>query len=102
MFVPCGSFLPSWIRIANTDPDVDPGTPLNPDPDTDPDPQHCEMLSNWLILWISPFLWGFFLGFYMGSYRTAGLTVILNCFRKLRLSPFLLFFLGFCRVATAG
>ncbi len=29
-FYVCGSFLPSWIRIAN--PDTDPGTPLNPDP----------------------------------------------------------------------
>ncbi len=27
--------MPSWIliRIANRDPDTDPGTPLNPDPD---------------------------------------------------------------------
>ncbi len=37
-FIDCfyfsGSFLLSWIRIAN--PDTDPGTPLNPDPD----PQH--------------------------------------------------------------
>ncbi len=30
-----GSFLHSWIRIANQDPDTDPGIPLNPDP------QHC-------------------------------------------------------------
>ncbi len=29
-FYVCGSFLPSWIRIAN--PDTDPGTPLNSDP----------------------------------------------------------------------
>jgi hypothetical protein len=29
------AFLPSWIRIAN--PDQDPGTILNPDPDTDQD-----------------------------------------------------------------
>ncbi len=30
----CGSFLPSWIRIRipNTDPDPDPLTRLNPDP----------------------------------------------------------------------
>jgi hypothetical protein len=37
-----GLFLPSmiWLRIRNPDPDMDPGTPLNPDPhrDTDPDP----------------------------------------------------------------
>ncbi len=32
-FYVCGSFFPSWIRIANPDPDTDPGTPLNPDPD---------------------------------------------------------------------
>ncbi len=33
-FLFCGSFLPAWIRIriANPDPDTDPGTPLNPDP----------------------------------------------------------------------
>jgi hypothetical protein len=33
-FYVCGSFLPSWNlnRIANPDPDTDPGTPLNPDP----------------------------------------------------------------------
>jgi hypothetical protein len=33
----CVSFLPSWILVriwfANPDPDTDPGTPLNPDPD---------------------------------------------------------------------
>ncbi len=42
-----GSFLPFWtrIRIANPDPNTDPGTPLNPDPVTDPDPQH------WLFLY---------------------------------------------------
>jgi hypothetical protein len=31
MFVPCGSFLPPWIGIANPGLDVDPGTPVNPD-----------------------------------------------------------------------
>ncbi len=30
-----GSFLPTWIRIRIANPDLDPGTPLNPDP------QHC-------------------------------------------------------------
>ncbi len=32
-FYVCWSFSPSWIRIriANPDPDTDPGTPLNPD-----------------------------------------------------------------------
>jgi hypothetical protein len=43
----CGSFLPSWIRIPNTDPDPDPLARLNTDPiwirnpglmDPDPDP----------------------------------------------------------------
>jgi hypothetical protein len=33
----CGSFLPSWIRIPNTDPDPDPPARLN----TDPDPKPC-------------------------------------------------------------
>ncbi len=28
----CGSFLPAWIRIPNTDPNPDPLTWLNPDP----------------------------------------------------------------------
>ncbi len=28
----CASFLPSWIRIPNTDPDLDPQTQLNTDP----------------------------------------------------------------------
>jgi hypothetical protein len=31
-FYVCGSFLTSWIRIENPDPNTDPGTPLNPDP----------------------------------------------------------------------
>jgi hypothetical protein len=32
-----GSFSPSWVRILIANPDTDPGTRLNPDPD----PQHC-------------------------------------------------------------
>jgi hypothetical protein len=31
LFYVCESLLPSWIRIANTDSDTDPGIPLNPD-----------------------------------------------------------------------
>jgi hypothetical protein len=31
-FYVCESFLLSWIRIAKPDPDTDPGTPMNPDP----------------------------------------------------------------------
>jgi hypothetical protein len=32
----CGSFLPFWIRIPNTDPDPDSQTQLNTDPVPDP------------------------------------------------------------------
>jgi hypothetical protein len=43
-----GLFLPSmiWLRIRNPDPDMDPGTPLIPDPhrDTDSDPQHTTVI----------------------------------------------------------
>jgi len=51
-FYVCGSFFTSWIRIAN--PDQDPGTILNPDPDTDQDWIHnpAQNVVRWYISWI--------------------------------------------------